>query len=123
MRAGSLDVTSTYVPQACHVNPEFANPHDEELKKLIEDRYSYSPKSICGDFNARLIKALPHESPTIGQFTLGAQTHELDTLSSAQLDNRPRMVEFCLEYGAVLLPQTHFSRKGLTISSRTKPLE
>ena len=101
MRAGTLDVISTYVPQACHTNPELANHHYRELQALIEDRYTFSPKLICGDFNARLIKALPHESSAIGQFTLGAQTHDLDILSAAQLQNRSRMVEFCLEYGFV----------------------
>ena len=80
MRAGTLDVISTYVPQACHSNPELANQHYHELQTFIEDRYTFSPKLMCGDFNARLVKALPHETSAIGQFTLGAQTHDLDIL-------------------------------------------
>ena len=46
MRAGTLDVISTYVPQACHSNPELVNQHYHELLTLIEDRYTFSPRSF-----------------------------------------------------------------------------
>ena len=91
MQAGTLDIISTSAPQACHVNSDASNQHYQQLQTFIDERYAYSPKIICGDFNARLIKA-----------TLGAQSHEVDTLSTAQLDNRSRMVEFYLENNLVI---------------------
>ena len=101
MQAGKLDVISTYVPQACHVNPNLANQHYEELQSLLDDRYNHSPKLICGDFNARIIKALPHESCAAGPYTLGTENYDLDYLSPAQFANRSRMLEFCVANGFV----------------------
>ena len=63
---------------------------------------SYSPKMICGDFNARLIKALPHERAAIGPHTFGIGTQDLHYLSDRQLANRSNMVEFCLEHRLVI---------------------
>ena len=102
MQAGRFDVISTYGSQACHVNPDLANQHHEELQSFLDDRYTYSPKLICGDFNARIIKALPHESCAAGQFTLRAEIYDFDYLSPAQFENRSRMMECCMANGFVV---------------------
>ena len=101
-QTGPLDIISTYVPQACHKDKAAADDHYAELDLLLNRRYAYSPKLILGDFNARLIKALPHETSAIGPHTLGAHSYELDFLSEAQLDNRSRFVEFCLRHRLVV---------------------
>lgn len=100
-QTGPLDIISTYVPQACHKDKTAADDHYAELDLLLNRRYAYSPKLILGDFNARLIKALPHETTAIGPHTLGAHSYELDFLSEAQLENRSRFVEFCLRHRLV----------------------
>ena len=92
----TVDFISTYAPQACHTDPNAAEQHYAELQSLLDLRYAFSPRVILGDFNARLIKALPYETAAIGPYTLGALSHELDTLSDAQLENRSKFVEFCL---------------------------
>ena len=96
MQAGYLDVISTYVPQACHSDPDATEKHYNELEQLLKIHYPYSPRLILGDFNARLIKALPHETSCFGAFTLGTSWADLDHLSEAQLGNRARFAEFCL---------------------------
>ena len=97
MRTGRLGIVSTYVPQACHTDQEATDKHYHELEDLMDMQYAFSPKLILGDFNARILKALPHETGSIGPFTFGASWADLDLLSQAQLNNRARFVEFCLE--------------------------
>ena len=53
-------------------------------------------KLVLGDFNARLITALPHET-CLGPSTFGIERQDLDFLSDAQLENLFKFVEFCLE--------------------------
>ena len=77
MQVGVLDVVSTYAPQACHQDTESNSTHYHELHTVLDTAYAYSPKTIRGDFNARLIKALPNERTAIGPHTFGASTHEL----------------------------------------------
>ena len=95
-QSGVLDIISTYAPQACHRDADAASRHYAELESLLDIHYGYSPRLILGDFNARLIKALPHESDAVGPYTLGASEYELDFLSDAQLESRSKFVEFCL---------------------------
>ena len=97
MRTGRLDILSTYAPQACHSDQEATDKHYQELEVLMDMHYAFSPCLILGDFNARIIKALPHETGSIGPYTFGASWTDLDFLSQAQLNNRARFVEFCLE--------------------------
>ena len=89
MQAGYLDVVSTYVPQACHSDLDAADKHYNQLEQRLKGHFSYSPCLTPGDFNARFIKALPHETSCLG----------LDCLSEAQLGNRTRFAEFCLAIG------------------------
>ena len=102
MHAGCLDIVSTYVPQACHVDHTAADRHYVELESLMDEHYAFSPRLVLGDFNARLIKALPHESTAIGPHTLGASWADLDSLSPAQVNNRSRLVDFCLSRNMVV---------------------
>ena len=102
MQIGDLDIVSSYAPQACHTDPTASDKHYQELHTIMDQKYAYSPKIICGDFNARLIKALPTESSVIGPFTFGANTHEIDFLSDAQFENRSRLIEFCLERNMII---------------------
>ena len=95
MQAGFLDVISTYAPQACHADDEASEKHYSDLNKLLQTHYSYSPRLILGDFNARIIKALPYESHCFGPFTLGNSWADLGSLSDAQLNNRARFAQFC----------------------------
>ena len=101
MQAGYLDIISTYAPQACHRDADAAEKHDHELSKLVQIHYSYSPRIILGDFNARLIKALPHEASSFGSFTLGKSWADLDSLSDSQLNNRALFAEFCLAHNMI----------------------
>ena len=95
-RCGVLDILSTYAPQACHRDSQAAEAHYAELESLVSINYAFAPKLVLGDFNARLIKALPHET-CVGPYTFGIERQDLDFLSDAQLENRFKFVEFCLE--------------------------
>ena len=102
MHAGRLDIISTYAPQACHEDPSASDTHYAELDTLLDEHYAFSPRLILGDFNARIIKALPSESEVVGPYTLGASLADLDCLSQAQQDNRSRFIEFCLARNMVV---------------------
>ena len=96
MHAGRLDIILTYVPQACHGDEHAAARVYNELESLLDVHYAFSPRVILGDFNARLIKALPNESGVVGPYTFGASWTELDCLSQAQQDTRSSFVVSCL---------------------------
>ena len=72
MQAGDLDIISTYAPQACCSETHASKKHYQELVEILGAKYKYSPKIVLGDFNARIIKALPFERDAIGPYTLGA---------------------------------------------------
>ena len=55
--------------KACHRDADAANRHYAELESLLDIHYGYSPRLILGDFNACLIKALPHDSDAVGPYT------------------------------------------------------
>ena len=82
--------------------PKLFRKYYDELRTVLDERYAYSPKITCGDFNARIIKALPSETSVVGPFTFGAHSHDIDYLSDAQFDNRSRLLEFCLEWDFVI---------------------
>ena len=97
MRTGCLDIFSTYVPQACDNDQGAADEHYQELGSLADLRYTFSPRLLLRDFNARITRTLPHESTSLGPYPHGASRADLDSLSPAQLENRTKFVEFCLE--------------------------
>ena len=74
-----------------------ADEHYQELGSWVDLRCAFSPRLLLGDFNARIIKTLPHESTSFGHYTHGASWADLDSLSPAQLENRTKFVEFSLE--------------------------
>ena len=98
MQAGDLDIISTYAPQASSLllGAQCFAKHYHELMEILGAKYSFSPKIVLGDFNARIIKALPYERDVIGPYTLGASDGSLDSLSEAQFQNRLNFTEFCL---------------------------
>ena len=101
MQAGDLDIVSIYAPQTCSIEDRASEKHYEELDDILRGKYNFSPKIIAGDFNARIIKAMPHEASAIGPHTLGRRDDELHVLSDAQFQNRLRFPEFCFAYGLV----------------------
>ena len=96
-RCGASDIVSIYAPQACHRDLQAAEKHYDEMESLLSAHYAYAPKMVLGDFNARLVRALPHETSCIGPYTFGIDRQDLDFLSDAQLENRSTFVQFCLE--------------------------
>ena len=109
MQAGDLDVVSTYAPQACATEDRASEKHYEELNDILESKYKFSPKIVVGDFNARIIKALPHEASVIGPHTLGKLGSEISELSDAQFQNRLRFTEFCLSH-EMIAKNTYFQK-------------
>ena len=88
MQAGDLDVVSTYAPQACAAEDRASEKHYDELNNILDSKYKFSPKIVVGDFNARLIKAMPHETSVIGPHTLGKLSNEISELSDAQVSEQ-----------------------------------
>ena len=109
MQAGDLDVVSTYAPQACAAEDRASEKHYDELNNILDSKYKFSPKIVVGDFNARLIKAMPHETSVIGPHTLGKLSNEISELSDAQFQNRLRFTEFCLSHDMVA-KNTYFEK-------------
>ena len=99
MQAGNLDIT--YAPQAYATEERSSEKHYGELTDILNSEYYRSSKIIAGDFNARIIQAMPHDTWVIGPYTLGNFDHELHVLSDAQFQNRLRFAEFCLSHDMV----------------------
>ena len=91
-----VNIINLYAPHAGHsaqTKMEFYNL----AHQLTQEIPSHSIKIIMGDFNARLIEALPHEQHLIGAHIYCAEDHFIHDLSNEQIDNRHNFVNFCLE--------------------------
>lgn len=98
----ALDIVSTYTPQAGHTDKQATEKHYAELEEIMQNRPKHAPILILGDFNARLIKRLPHESNNLGAHIFGNGRAELDILSQIQVNNRNLFMEFCLSHNLVV---------------------
>ena len=69
---------------------------------MLNEQTSKLPKQemniIAGDFNARIIERLPHESDTIGPHIFKEENTDINILSKGQLDNRNRFMEYLQNY-------------------------
>ena len=91
-----INIINLYAPHAGHsaqTKMEFYNL----AHQLTQEIPSHSIKIIVGDFNARLIEALPHEQHLIGAHVYCAENNSIHDLTNEQIDNRHNFIFFCLE--------------------------
>ena len=95
-----INIINLYAPHAGHsaqTKMEFYNL----AHQLTQEIPSHSIKIIVGDFNARLIEALPHEQHLIGAHVYCAENNSIHDLTNEQIDNRHNFINFCLENNLV----------------------
>lgn len=83
---------------------------------------SYTPKHetniILGDFNARLMERLPHETETLGEHLFREDESRIEQLSLAQQDNRTRFISFRQEHDLTVVNTLFQKDKSKLITYR-----
>ena len=91
------NIVAAYAPHAGRSLVDKDNFYNE-LGKVLDNIPKHETNISLGDFNARLMERLPHETETLGEHLFREDESRIEQLSLAQQDNRTRFISFRQEH-------------------------